>query len=75
MFVSGFHGTNGPLSIEDREFELSRAFVDAGVELGYSEQDLNGAESTGMYMFMSYIIINYMIIYKSTSGYMMRFII
>jgi choline dehydrogenase len=45
-----FHGTSGPLHVEDRRFtaELSHAFVDASVAAGFKPtDDFNGAEQEG----------------------------
>lgn len=45
-----FHGTEGPLQVTHRSYTnpLSRVFVEAASELGYSEnKDFNGAEQDG----------------------------
>jgi choline dehydrogenase len=45
-----FHGTSGPLHVEDRRFthELTHAFVDAAVATGFKpNDDFNGAEQEG----------------------------
>ncbi|XP_072017410.1 alcohol dehydrogenase [acceptor]-like [Amphiura filiformis] len=46
---SKFHGTDGPLSVTDQivRTPFARAFVDAGIELGYNEIDINDGKSTG----------------------------
>src|SRR5680860_132569 len=49
-FTGPFHGTNGPLHVEDRRYthELSEAFVDAAVATGLKRNDdFNGAEQEG----------------------------
>lgn len=46
-----YHGTDGPLHVEDRRFthELSHAFVEAGVAAGFKRNDdFNGAEQEGV---------------------------
>ena len=44
-----YHGFDGPLNVQKATYRtpLGRAFVDAGVELGYGEVDYNGAKQTG----------------------------
>lgn len=47
---SELHGTSGELSVEDLQqmYPLARAFVEAGLELGYSRNpDFNGEEQLG----------------------------
>lgn len=49
-FTGPFHGTDGPLHVEDRRYthELSEAFVDAAVATGLKRNDdFNGAEQEG----------------------------
>jgi choline dehydrogenase len=46
-----FHGTDGPLHVEDRSYnhELSTAFIEAGVAAGLKRNDdFNGAEQEGV---------------------------
>ena len=44
----GFHGRDGPLSVEDPWVtQLSDAFIEAGMELGYDHVDVNGINQTG----------------------------
>ena len=47
--IEGYHGQNGPLSVEDPAWhsELMDVFKKAGLELGYDFLDLNGANQTG----------------------------
>ncbi|KAK2723654.1 hypothetical protein QYM36_002112, partial [Artemia franciscana] len=49
MSDDAFHGTDGPLSVEDRRHSssLAKAFIEAGKELGYEEVDVNGGNQTG----------------------------
>jgi choline dehydrogenase len=46
---AGFHGTGGYLTVTQFPYHppLSHAILQAGVELGYSIRDLNGAKHTG----------------------------
>ena len=46
-----FHGADGPLAVSDQQSprEITAAFVDAGVELGFARNDdFNGAEQEGI---------------------------
>lgn len=45
----GYHGRNGPLTVSNIEFKSpsAKAFVDAGIEKGYSYVDYNGPEQIG----------------------------
>lgn len=44
-----YHGTGGYLTVGEAPFHtpLAAAFVEAGVEMGYENRDLNGAKGTG----------------------------
>jgi choline dehydrogenase-like flavoprotein len=46
---SPYHGTGGPLTIEQFAYAspISKAFVAAGREMGYEDQDLNGERQAG----------------------------
>ncbi|XP_072035412.1 glucose dehydrogenase [FAD, quinone]-like [Amphiura filiformis] len=44
---SEFHNTGGPLTITHRGTQLSDAFVDAGVELGFKRVDVNSGNIIG----------------------------
>ncbi|PTQ74452.1 GMC family oxidoreductase [Celeribacter persicus] len=51
QLADAFHGTKGPLSVSDLRSPnpLSRAFVQAGVEAGFSlQRDFNGADQEGV---------------------------
>ena len=47
-----FHGTSGPIHIEDTQVRpygrvLGEAFIKAGEELGFKSLDYNGADNEG----------------------------
>lgn len=44
-----YHGTGGPLTIGEAPYHtpLAASFVEAGVEMGYENRDLNGEKQTG----------------------------
>ena len=44
-----YHGTGGPLTVTETPFRtpLVTAFIDAGVEMGYENNDGNGGQQTG----------------------------
>ena len=44
-----YHGRDGELYVEDRAWKskLPQAFLDAGLELGFHETDVNGINQTG----------------------------
>ena len=51
LFISeSYHGYDGLMTVEDRAWKsnLPQAFIDAGIELGYSLTDINGANQTGI---------------------------
>lgn len=47
---SSYHSTGGYLTVDSSKFEtpLDEALIEAGMELGYEENDNNGANQTGM---------------------------
>lgn len=49
---SPYHGTGGPLTIEEFAYTspISKAFLAAGREMGYEDQDLNGEMQAGFMM-------------------------
>ena len=51
--VEKYHGKNGPLTVEDRVWRsnLPQAFIDAGLELGFNQLDINGENQTGSILF------------------------
>lgn len=49
LSIEEYHGKDGSLTIEDRAWEsnLPRAFIDAGLQLGFQHIDINGINQTG----------------------------
>ncbi len=51
MVASGYHGDSGPLVINDMNVtKTGDLFIKGGVELGYSEGDVNGEDMDGVFM-------------------------
>lgn len=48
-FLADFHGTKGPLTVEAAPWTtgLAHTFLQAGLELGYPELDVNAASQEG----------------------------
>lgn len=48
MYFTAFHGTEGPLTVEDSsETGVGRAYIEAAKELGFKELDINAENSNG----------------------------
>ena len=50
-----YHSTGGYLTVQEPPFktELGKSFIEAGVEMGYENIDINGAQQTGFMMAQS----------------------
>lgn len=49
LIKSSYHGSGGPLTVGEAPYHtpLAAAFIEAGVELGYENRDINGDRQTG----------------------------